>query len=161
MLEKLYHFFVTGDAHMGRESRAIATLACVFVAVFAVCATPGLFAQAKPSGWQLPEDADTLKNPLTVDEKLLAGGKAVFKDKCQKCHGPGGLGDGPDADPDAAEDMDLTNPKRAERNSDGVVFYKVMNGRRKPKMPAFKEELSKDQVWAVVAYAQSLRRKLP
>jgi mono/diheme cytochrome c family protein len=32
-----------------------------------------------------------------------------------------------------------------------------MNGRRKPKMPVFKEELSKDQVWAVVAYVQTLR----
>ena len=55
-------------------------------------------------------------------------------------------------------DMDLTVAKRAARNPDGVVFYKVMNGRRKPKMPAFKEELTTDQVWAVVAYVQSLRK---
>jgi mono/diheme cytochrome c family protein len=55
-------------------------------------------------------------------------------------------------------DMDLTVAKRAARNPDGVVFYKVMNGRRKPKMPAFKEELTQEQVWAVVAYAQSLRK---
>jgi mono/diheme cytochrome c family protein len=55
-------------------------------------------------------------------------------------------------------DMDLTVAKRAARNPDGVVFYKVMNGRRKPKMPAFKEELTPEQVWAVVAYAQSLRK---
>jgi mono/diheme cytochrome c family protein len=54
--------------------------------------------------------------------------------------------------------MDLTVAKRAARNPDGVVFYKVMNGRRKPKMPAFKEELTPEQVWAVVAYAQSLRK---
>ena len=55
--------------------------------------------------------------------------------------------------------MDLTNPRRAERNSDGVVFYKVWNGRKVPKMPAFKDELTKEQAWAVVAYAQSLRQK--
>jgi mono/diheme cytochrome c family protein len=55
--------------------------------------------------------------------------------------------------------MDLTNPKRAERNSDGVVFYKVWNGRRKPKMTAFKEELTEEQVWSVVAYVQTLRKK--
>ena len=69
-----------------------------------------------------------------------------------------GLGDGPDADPDHAEEMNLTNPKRADRNSDGVVFYKVLNGRRSPKMPAFKDELSTEQIWSVVAYAQSLAR---
>jgi mono/diheme cytochrome c family protein len=144
---------------MRRESRAIITMVCVCVAIYVGADSSALFAQAKPnpSGWQLPPDAETLKNPETVDEKLLATGKAVFKDKCQRCHGPAGKGDGEDADPDAMGDMDLTVAKRAARNPDGVVFYKVMNGRRKPKMPVFKEELSKDQVWAVVAYVQTLR----
>ena len=54
--------------------------------------------------------------------------------------------------------MDLTNAKRADRNSDGVVFYKVWNGRRKPKMPAFKDDLNEQQVWSVVAYVQTLRK---
>jgi high-affinity iron transporter len=111
------------------------------------------------SGWQLPPDADTKKSPLQPDAKVLATGKSVFKDKCTKCHGSAGIGDGPDADPEHREDMDLTNPKRADRNSDGVVFYKVWNGRRKPKMPAFKEELNEQQVWSVVAYVQTLRKK--
>jgi mono/diheme cytochrome c family protein len=150
-----------GDAIMGRQSRAIGVLVCVWIVACAIAAVPRVQAQAKPSGggWTLGPDAETLKSPLTVDAKVLANGKAVFKDKCEKCHGPAGLGDGPDADPDAMMDMDLTVAKRAARNPDGVVFYKVMNGRRKPKMPAFKEELTPEQVWSVVAYAQSLRKK--
>ena len=108
--------------------------------------------------WTLGEDAADKKNPLTVDEKTLAAGKAIFKNKCEDCHGPGGLGDGPDADP-AATEMDLTNPKRAARNTDGIVYYKVLNGRKKPKMPAFKDELSEQQIWQVVAYVQSIRKK--
>ena len=60
---------------------------------------------------------------------------------------------------DHAEEMNLTNPKRADRNPDGVVFHKVSNGRRNPKMPAFKEELSANQIWSVVAYVQTLRKK--
>ena len=115
--------------------------------------------QKSTSGWTLPPDAADTKSPLTVDDNVLAIGKKVFTDKCQKCHGPKGLGDGPDADPDHAEEQNLTNPKRADRNPDGVVFYKVLNGRRSPKMPAFKDELSKEQIWSVVAYAQSLRKK--
>jgi mono/diheme cytochrome c family protein len=111
------------------------------------------------NGWVLGEDAATRTNPLTADAKTLAAGKAIFKDKCQRCHGPGGLGDGPDSDPDAREDMDLTNPKRAERNPDGVLYYKVLNGRRRPKMPAFKDELTEQQIWTVVTYIQSLRKK--
>ena len=54
--------------------------------------------------------------------------------------------------------MDLTNVARASRNSDGTVFYKIWNGRSNPKMPAFSEDTSKEQVWAIVAYAQSLRK---
>ncbi len=115
-------------------------------------------AASSKSGWQLPPEAETTKNPLTVDAKILASGKAVFKEKCQKCHGPAGKGDGPDADPDALEEMDLTNAKRAARNTDGVVFYKISNGRKKPKMPAQKDELTKDQIWSVVSYVQTLRK---
>jgi mono/diheme cytochrome c family protein len=121
--------------------------------------TIGMAQAPANSGWQLPPDAETKKNPLQADEKTLATGKSVFKDKCTKCHGLAGLGDGPDADPEHREHMDLTNPKRAEHNADGVVFYKVWNGRRKPKMPVFKEELSEQQVWSVVAYVQTLRKK--
>ena len=116
-------------------------------------------AQNPASGWQLPADADQKKNPHQVDDALLSTGRAVYKDKCARCHGPGGLGDGADADPDARKNMDLTNGTRADQNADGVVFYKVWNGRRRPRMPAFNKELSEDQAWAVVAYVQSLRKK--
>ena len=127
-------------------------LACAAAAATVALAVP------QSNGWTLGDDVATKKNPLATDAKTIASGKAIFKDKCQGCHGPGGLGDGPDADPDAS-DMDLTNPKRAARNDDGTVYYKVLNGRKKPKMPAFKEELSEQQIWTVVTYVQSLRKK--
>ena len=116
-------------------------------------------AQRAANAWQLPPDAAQTKNPLTVDDKVLTAGRKIFTDKCQKCHGPKGLGDGPDAEPEHAEDMDLTNPKRVDRNPDGVVFYKVSNGRKNPKMPTFKDELSTEQIWTVVSYVQTLRKK--
>jgi mono/diheme cytochrome c family protein len=110
-------------------------------------------------GWTLPPNAADQKNPLTPDAATVAAGKDVFHKKCERCHGPGGLGDGKDADPDAQQDMDLTVARRAARNPDGVVFYKVLNGRKKPKMPAQKNELTTDQIWQVVTYVQTLRRK--
>ncbi len=143
---------------MIRRSVGLCSLALILAAGAASTRSLAQTPAATGSGWQLPPDADDTKNPLPVDARLLAIGKGVFKEKCQKCHGAAGLGDGPDADPDSQEDMDLTNPKRAARNSDGIVFYKVSNGRRKPKMPAFKTDLTKEQIWAVVSYAQSLRK---
>ncbi len=142
--------------------RVVVIVSLLIVAISGVAASAARQSgkpAASSSGWTLPADADTKKSPLAVDAKVLATGKNVFKDKCTKCHGPDGLGDGPDADPDHREDMDLTNPKRADRNSDGVIFYKVSNGRRRPKMPVFKEELNETQIWSVVAYVQTLRKK--
>jgi len=153
--------------------RSTATLAAVFAATLIVkgVAASAAAPQAKPpaapahehketgsGGWTLPADAETKKSPLTVDAKVLASGKSVFKSKCEKCHGPNGLGDGPDADPDHQEDMDLTKSSRAAKNPDGVMFYKVSNGRKSPKMPAFKDQLNEEQIWSVVAYAKSLRK---
>jgi mono/diheme cytochrome c family protein len=149
---------------MMRLSAGAAGAALVVVAVVSAASAGGAerqkeAGQSPASGWTLAPDADTKTNPLTVDAKVIATGKTIYKDKCTKCHGPSGLGDGPDADPDHRADMDLTNPKRADRNPDGVVFYKVSNGRRRPKMPAFKEELTEQQIWSVVAYVQTLRKK--
>ena len=153
--------------------RSAAAVILVFAAAFFVRlsafsgAPQGKTAPAKPaaaahehddSGWTVPPDAEQKKSPLTVDAKVLAQGKTVFKSKCQKCHGTAGLGDGPDADPDHQEDMDLTRSSRAAKNPEGVMFYKVSNGRKSPKMTAFKDQLSEEQIWAVIAYAQSLRK---
>jgi mono/diheme cytochrome c family protein len=144
---------------MNRRSFAAVVLVFGSMTVAAIAAKqPAPQAAKSASGWTLPPEAETTKNPLTVDAKLIATGKAIFKERCQKCHGASGRGDGPDADPDAQDDMDLTLASRAAKNPEGVIFYKAWNGRKKPKMPAVKEVLTKDQLWAVVAYVQTLRK---
>jgi mono/diheme cytochrome c family protein len=115
--------------------------------------------QPRSGGWTLPPTAEEEKNPLAGDPGAVAAGKELFMKNCKRCHGPGGKGDGPDADPDSMQDMDLTQARRAARNVDGIVFYKVWNGRTKPKMPAFKDDLTKDQVWQIVSYVQTIRDK--
>lgn len=112
---------------------------------------------ANPDSWQIPPNAAEEKNPIAVSDKVLAQGKGLFGSKCQRCHGASGKGDGPDADPNAMPE-DLTNSARAARNPDGILFYKIWNGRKKPKMPAFKSEMTKDEVWTVVHYVKTLRK---
>ena len=142
-----------------------ATAALLLLTGFAVSArqatsTSSTSAQPKSgSGWTLPPNAADEKNPFSGDPKAVETGKTLFKKHCERCHGPGGKGDGPDADPDVQEDMDLTVAKRAARNPDGVVFYKAWNGRSKPKMPAVKDDLTKEQLWQIVSYVQTLRQK--
>ena len=135
-----------------------AITALLFAGGFAASATQAPQSRpSNPNGWILPPEADKEKNPFAGDAKAVEAGKELYKKTCERCHGPGGKGDGPDADPDSMQDMDLTTARRAARNPDGTVFYKVWNGRKSPKMPAQKDELTKDQVWQIVAYTQTLR----
>lgn len=137
-------------------NRVLMILSCL---VFTLVLGAAVAAQGRPGGWNVPATAKDEKNPLTVNDAVLAGGKRLYEQKCQRCHGKSGKGDGPDADAEHKEDMDLTATARAARNPDGVVFYKLWNGRQTPKMPALSEDSTKEQVWAVVAYTQTLRGK--
>lgn len=143
---------------MRRAWIVIAPLAVWLVALATVAGAAGQQNESS-GGWTIPPDAATLKNPLTVNAAVLAAGKRLYGMKCQRCHGTEGKGDGPDGDPEKQEDMDLTIAARAARNSDGVVFYKIWNGRTSPKMPVFSDDISKEQAWAIVAYVQTLRAK--
>ena len=136
-----------------------AAVGLLFAASLAVSARQEPAPAPRPGGWTLPPNAADEKNPFAGDAKAVETGKTLFKKHCERCHGPGGKGDGPDADPDNQQDMDLTVARRAARNPDGVIFYKMWNGRAKPKMPSVKDDLSKDQVWQIVSYVQTLRQK--
>ena len=129
------------------------------VVFLAVAMAAGTQEPSGAKGWKLPATAGDEKNPLPVNDAMMAAGKAQFLKRCSRCHGPEGKGDGPDADQDHVTGMDLTRADRAALNKDGVVFYKVLYGRAEPKMPAFEDQMTKEQIWAVVAYAQTLRQK--
>jgi len=134
-------------------------LACVAAAAGLVAAAaPAGLAQNTPAsdGWHIPADAVNQTNPLAPGDTLLKRGRDVYDHHCATCHGHQGKGDGPSGDEEHPP-ADLTDPARAEANPDGVVFYKVWNGRKSPRMPAFKSRLSKEEAWAVVAYVKTLR----
>ena len=137
-----------------RLSKAGVVVAASVLLAVVVCVRAR--AQADDDGWQIPADAGREVNPIAVTDKVIAKGRDIFKSKCQHCHGASGVGDGPDADP-KHKPGDLTDSKRASRNPDGVMFYKVWNGRKDPKMPAFKSEISKEDVWTVIHYVKTLR----
>jgi mono/diheme cytochrome c family protein len=109
------------------------------------------------SNWQIPAAAKTEKSPLKPTPDVLKKGRGIFTTRCQKCHGSSGLGDGPDAEP-KSKPANLVASK-ADENPDGVLFYKIWNGRAKPRMPAMKMDLTRDEVWTLVHYVKTLRRE--
>lgn len=115
---------------------------------------------AQYPGWLIPPGGRDEKSPLTATPETMARGKTIFAANCARCHGPEGKGDGPDSDYAA----DLTDDLRIELNPEGVLFYKIWNGRIKygkgptEDMPAFGGTLEREQVWAVVEYLKVLRK---
>ena len=114
-------------------------------------------AREMSDGWHIPDNAATEPSLVPVNAAVIARGKGLYQSKCQRCHGADGGGHGPDAEPDHAP-ADLTDMRRASRNPDGVMFYKIWNGRAKPKMPAMKSEMSAADAWTIVHYVKTLRK---
>jgi mono/diheme cytochrome c family protein len=108
-------------------------------------------------GWTIPAGASKEQNPIAETPEILQKGERLYRSKCQRCHGREGRGDGPDADPDKPAG-NLTDRIRAAFNPDGIVFYKVWNGRSSPKMPAFKSDISKEDAWTIVHYMKGFRK---
>jgi mono/diheme cytochrome c family protein len=109
------------------------------------------------SGWLIPDSAASESGLVAPNAGELLKGQGLYQAKCHSCHGADGRGHGPDSDPSHPAG-DLTDGSAAARNPDGVLFYKIWNGRSKPKMPAMKLDLTREDVWRVVAYIKTLRR---
>src|ERR1044071_8931239 len=83
---------------------------------------------AQGKSWTLPDGALNEKNPVASTPDVLKKGESLYKSNCAGCHGPKGLGDGPNVDRQDRKNRpaNLT----ISRNPEGVVFYKLWNGRK-------------------------------
>ena len=137
---------------MCRDMRVI-----VWVGAVAFAANLGARASVNGQGadWAIPAEAADLKSPVAGAPESLKKGQSIFESRCRPCHGPEGKGNGPLSDP-AHPAADLTAGVKADLAPDGVLFYRVWNGKRP--MPAFKSELTQEDVWAVVEYIKALKK---
>jgi len=86
-----------------------------------------------------------------------AKGKVVFEKLCVICHGAQGKGDGPAGQMMMPRPTDFTSPK-IKGKPDSDLFKSIQDGRPPTTMPAFKEQLSAQQISDVLAYIRSLGR---
>ena len=128
------------------------------VVVSFLCVLPALLS-AQSKTWTIPDGAANEKNPLTISPAVLKKGESLYKSNCSGCHGTKGVGDGPNVD---TKDRTHRPANLAiSRNPEGVVFYKMWNGRKDPDMPEFKSRMTRDEAWAVVAYVTGPLRTAP
>lgn len=92
---------------------------------------------------------------LHYTPQQLLRGIEVWESACSDCHGIQGRGDGPDADRVGKVVGDLTNQQEMSSVSDNVIYNFIAEGSADA-MPAFQDDLSKDDIWAAAAYARTL-----
>ena len=113
----------------------------------------------------IPESYANANIPTRVwtDPKMLARGRELFESKCARCHGERGDGSGSDAAKLALKPADLTDAKMVAAMAGNYWFWRVSEGgkvepfkSRGSKMPAWKDDLSVVDRWAVITYAHTL-----
>ncbi len=83
----------------------------------------------------------------------LANGKKVYADKCVRCHGSTGKGDGPKADTLEKKPADYTDKKKMGEFTDAQLKKITLEG--KQPMPAYEGKMSAKDLDDVIAYIRT------
>lgn len=90
----------------------------------------------------------------------LETGRKLYLENCAACHGREGKGDGPGMGALPVKPTDHTDAAAMGAHTDEHLFHIIAQGGmavgRSPFMPAWGEQLSEEQMNALVAYIRSL-----
>jgi len=126
--------------------KTISTICLLFVSTI-------IFGQS--SKWVAPDEANSIKNPIVVTDKVIKSGKKLFVQMCAICHGNSGKGDG-------MAGMSLTprpsnfTKEMTQSQTDGAIYWKMTQGRSP--MASYKDILSEEQRWQLVSYIRTLKK---
>ncbi len=101
------------------------------------------------TGWleRVPASERGRQNPLASQPAAVSAGRALYLEKCAKCHGQQaeGLGSRPSL-----------HSERTAREQDGEFFWILQHGSKFNGMPAW-NDLPEQQLWQLVAYLRSMQ----
>jgi mono/diheme cytochrome c family protein len=110
------------------------------------------FGRVCAQNWVVPDDKMQKVSPMKFDAAAAQKGADVFKKNCMSCHG----------EPTKANFAGLTpspgDPAtdKFQKQTDGALFHKITTGRSL--MPEFKNLLSEEERWQVIAYFRSFNK---
>ncbi|MEW5938946.1 MAG: c-type cytochrome [Chloroflexota bacterium] len=108
-----------------------------------------------PPNYVSPTPPPTLGPLFPPEAPSVERGAAIYADKCAPCHGPAGMGDGPDGKQLPVPVPALGLPQFYRPASPADWYGKVTRGNLERFMPPF-SSLTEQERWDVVAYARSL-----
>ena len=103
--------------------------------------------------WVAPAAQAGKTNPVKADSVSIAAGQKIYLQRCAKCHGASGKGDGPDAVELKLHPAKLSSGAIGDE-SDGALYWKISVGKKG--MPDFAKRLSPTDRWNVINYVRTL-----
>lgn len=108
----------------------------------------------------LPVEYRARKSPYPVASGVIKKGGKLYGQHCLACHGPRGLGDGAAGKDLAPSPALLAYLAKEPEAADGFLLWTISEGGAAfgSDMPAYKDSLSDQEIWQLVAF---LRAGLP
>jgi mono/diheme cytochrome c family protein len=109
----------------------------------------------------IPEPYKSMSDPEKVTVAAVQRGAVVYEQNCVSCHGQTGMGDGRDSGHLSPRPGNLAwLSKMPMANWDPFMYWTIAEGGAQfgTGMPAYKNRLSRGDIWAVTAY---IRARLP
>jgi mono/diheme cytochrome c family protein len=114
------------------------------------------FTTIQKDPWPVPDKYVKMTNPIKANSESISGGKELWAQHCQSCHGKKGLGDGSKAATLKTEPGDFSEADM-QKQTDGSLFYKISEGRKD--MPSFKKKIpDEDDIWNLVNLVRTFKK---
>jgi len=114
-----------------------------------------IYAEDPPAAvkWVAPAAQAQKTNPVASNPASIEAGRKIYMQRCAKCHGESGKGDGADAVELKLHPAKFTGSSIHDE-SDGALFWKMSVGKKG--MPDFAKRLSPTDRWNVVNFLRTL-----
>ncbi len=105
----------------------------------------------------VPKEYEGANSTITQSPETIAAGREIFAQNCAGCHGSNGLGNGEGANALSPSPALLAYMIRRPIAVDEYLLWSISEGGLQfdTQMPAFKDKLSRDDIWRVVAFMRA------
>lgn len=105
----------------------------------------------------VPKEYEGRRATIAMGPVTIAAGRKVYAQSCAACHGPKGLGNGEAARALSPSPALLAYMIRRPIAVDEYLLWTISEGGKQfgSDMPAFKDTLSNDDIWRVIAYMRA------
>ena len=105
----------------------------------------------------VPKDYEGAKSTVSVGPQSIVEGGKLYAELCSACHGRDGMGGGEPGRAVSPSPALLAYMIRRPISVDEYLLWAISDGGKQfeSDMPAFKDKLSRDDIWRVIAYMRA------